>query len=135
MEPALMKWDEDCNPLLTPIRRLGDGTACEILKYSSNIWWDGEKFLDQIRNKAILAFEAEFPGCQALFLFDNAKNHCKYAENILWVSKMNMADSGKHARPIHTTYVLDKSHSDGGYCQSMVQNDGIPKGLKSVLTE
>ncbi|RPB03246.1 hypothetical protein L873DRAFT_1787065 [Choiromyces venosus 120613-1] len=96
---------------------------------------DGEKLLDQIRNKAISAFEAEFPGCQALFLFDNAKNHCKYVENALRVSKMNMADSGKHARPIHTTYVLDKSHPDGGYYQSIVQNDGTPKGLKSVLTE
>ncbi|RPB05007.1 hypothetical protein L873DRAFT_1664410, partial [Choiromyces venosus 120613-1] len=45
--------------LLTPIRTSGDGT-CEILKSGGDVWYHGEKLLDQIRNKVILGFEAEF---------------------------------------------------------------------------
>ncbi|RPA91018.1 hypothetical protein L873DRAFT_1626651, partial [Choiromyces venosus 120613-1] len=75
--------------LLTPVGKLGDGTTCEILKCSG----DGEAFGSNW-NKAISAFEVEFPGCQALFLFDNAKKHHKYAKNSLQVSKMNMANGG-----------------------------------------
>jgi len=48
---------------------------------------------------------------------------------------MNLADGGKHARPMCTTYVLDASHPEGGYMQSMVQANGTPKGLKTVLTQ
>jgi len=48
---------------------------------------------------------------------------------------MNLADGGKHAKKMRTTYVLDRSHPQGGYLQSMVLEDGTPKGLKTVLTE
>jgi len=75
--------------LLTPIGRLGDGVACEILKYESDVWWDGEKLLEQIINKAIPLFKSQFPGCKAFFLFDNAKTHCKYASDALRVSVTN----------------------------------------------
>ncbi|KAG0639114.1 hypothetical protein HOY80DRAFT_1045975 [Tuber brumale] len=121
--------------LLIPIGRLGDGAACEILKCGGNIWWDGGKLLEQIKTKAIPLFEAEFPWTKALFLFNNAKPHCKYADDALRVSKMNLADGGKHAKAMRSTYVVDESHPNGGYYQSMVQEDGTPKGLKSVLTE
>ncbi|KAG0640742.1 hypothetical protein HOY80DRAFT_1041121 [Tuber brumale] len=121
--------------LLTPIGRLGDGAACEILKCGGDIWWDGEKLLEQIKTKAIPLFKAEFPWAKALFLFDNAKTHFKYADDALRVSKMNLADGGKHAKAMRSTYVVDESHPNGGYYQSMVQEDGTPKGLKSVLTE
>ncbi|RPA95753.1 hypothetical protein L873DRAFT_1299615, partial [Choiromyces venosus 120613-1] len=121
--------------LLTPIGRLGDGAACQILKCSRDICLDREKLLDQIKNKAISAFEIEFPEYQALFQFNNTKNNNKYAENELWVLNMNMTDGGKYVKPIYTTYVLDESYPDGGYYQSMVQNNGTPKGLKTVLIE
>jgi len=91
--------------------------------------------LEQIKTKAIPLFEAEFPGCRALFLFDNAKTHIKYADNTLLVSKMNLADGGKHAKKMRRTYVLDRSHPQGGYFQFMVLEDGTPKGLNTVLTE
>ena len=121
--------------LVTPIGRLSEGAACEILKCGGDIWWDGEKLLEQIKTKAIPLFEAEFPGCKALFLFDNAKTHCKYADNALRVSKMNLVDGGKHAKQMRTTYVVDIQHPEGGYLQNMVQENGTPKGLKTVLTE
>jgi len=76
--------------LLTPVGRLGGGSACEILKCGGNVWWDGANLLNQITTKGIPTFEAEFPGCQALFMFDNAKNHSKYAVDALRVCKMNL---------------------------------------------
>ncbi|KAG0633878.1 hypothetical protein HOY80DRAFT_1062201 [Tuber brumale] len=120
---------------LTHIGRLEDGSACEILKCKGDIWWDGETLLDQVINKAIPAFEAQFPGCKALFLFDNAKNYCKYADDALRVSKMNLADGGKNAKPMRTTYVVDGSQPAGGYYQSMIYDDRTPKGLRTVLQE
>jgi len=121
--------------LVTPIGRLSEGAACEILKCGGDIWWDGEKLLEQIKTKAIPLLEAEFPGCKALFLFDNAKTHCKYADNALRVSKMNLVDGGKHAKQMRTTYGVDIQHPEGGYLQDILQENGTPKGLKTVLTE
>ena len=91
--------------------------------------------LNQITTKAIPTFEAEFPGCQALFIFDNAKNHSKYAEDALSVCKMNLEDGGKNAKPMRSTFIQDAQHADGGWHQSMVTENGIPKGLRTVLTE
>jgi len=48
---------------------------------------------------------------------------------------MNLADGGKHERPMWTTYVLHASHSQGCYRESMVQANRIPEGLKTVQTK
>ena len=69
--------------LLTPVRQLGRGSTCEILKCGGDVWWDWTKLLYQIKTKAIPVFEAEFPGCQALFMLDNATSHCRYANDAL----------------------------------------------------
>ena len=80
---------------LTPIGRLGDGDACQIMKCGGDIWWTGDRLLDQVIEKAIPAFEAQFPGSKALFAFDNSRNHCKYANDALRVSEMNLEPGGK----------------------------------------
>lgn len=121
--------------LLTPIGRLGGGKACEILKCGGDVWWDGAKLLEQVLTKAIPAFEEGFPGCQVLFMFDNAKSHIKYVEDALRVSKMNLEDGGKNARPMRATFVADITHPEGGWLQSLVREDGTPKGLRTVLSE
>jgi len=56
---------------LTPIGRLGHGDACVIMKCRGDTWWTGDRLLEQVIEKAIPAFEAQFPGCKALFAFDN----------------------------------------------------------------
>ena len=68
---------------LTPIGRLEDGQVYTILKYGGNVWWDGNKLLNQVVEKAITVFKGQFPGCKALFAFDNARNHLKYADDAL----------------------------------------------------
>jgi len=57
---------------LTPIGRLGSGEVCVTLACGGDIWWTRERLLEQVTTKAIPAFEAQFPGCQALFAFDNS---------------------------------------------------------------
>jgi hypothetical protein len=49
--------------------------------------------------KAIPSFENDYPGCQALVAFDNAKNHQKYVENALYVTE-NIKLGGKTTKVI-----------------------------------
>lgn len=46
--------------------------------------------MEQLTNKAIPAFERAFPGCQALFAFDNAKCPQKYAVDALHTGNINL---------------------------------------------
>ncbi|RPB03377.1 hypothetical protein L873DRAFT_1627462, partial [Choiromyces venosus 120613-1] len=58
-------------------------------------WWTGDCLLEQVVDKVIPTFEAQFPGCQALITFDNSKkNHLKYIEDALKVSEMNLELGG-----------------------------------------
>jgi len=83
---------------ITPIGRLGDGEACVVLKCGGDTWWTGDKLLDQVINKAIPAFKAQFPGCKALFAFDNSRNYLKFANDALRVSEMNLEPRGKNTK-------------------------------------
>lgn len=120
---------------LTPIGQLGGGDACVILKCGGGVWWNGDKLLEQVVDKAIPAFEAQFPGCKALFAFDNARNHLKFADDAPHVSEINLEPGGKNPKIMRDTYVLDPSHPNGGYVQSLVLPDSRPKGLKIILSE
>jgi len=52
--------------------------------------------LNQLTSKAIPAFEKSFPGCQALFAFDNAKSHQRYANDALRTGNINLSPGGKN---------------------------------------
>ncbi|KAI5839736.1 hypothetical protein DFP73DRAFT_598397 [Morchella snyderi] len=57
--------------------------------------------VDHIVQQTLLAvniFEAAYPGCQALFLFDNATSHSAFAEDALRVTRMNKGPGGE---PVH----------------------------------
>jgi len=54
--------------------------------------------VDHTIKAAIPIFERAFPGCQALFAFDNASNHTSYADDALRVDKMNLHPGGKQSR-------------------------------------
>ena len=118
---------------LTPIGRFRNGDACVIMKCGGNTWWTGDRLLEQVINKAIPAFEAPFPGCKGLFAFDNSRNHCKFANDALRGSEMNLEPGGKNIRSMRDTYVVDINHPAGGYLQSLQFPDGTPKGLRKVL--
>ena len=78
---------------------------------------------------AIPIFESAFPGCQALFLFDNATSHSAYTADALRASSMNLRPGGAQ-QPLRSGI-----NSLTGEIQAMVQPDGTPKGLQMVLQE
>ena len=51
--------------------------------------------LDYTIKVAIPIFNATFPSCQAVFLFDNAFNHSTYAADAIRVENMNLHPGGK----------------------------------------
>lgn len=109
----------------------------ELLKYGKDNYWDGNKMTDQTINLATRIFPYAYPGCQALFAFDNASNHACFAENALLARKMNLGAGGK--QPV----MRDGYHSTIPQPQFMTFPEdhpevllcGKPKGLKQVLTE
>ncbi|RPB03790.1 hypothetical protein L873DRAFT_1760223 [Choiromyces venosus 120613-1] len=78
---------------LTPcgrLRVLKHNSLELVLQYETSE--DGPKYqlVDQVLKLAIPVFESLFPGCQALFLFDNAMSHAAYSKDALRVSSMNL---------------------------------------------
>ena len=100
---------------LTPIVRLGDGNICEIRPCGGDTWWTGDKLLAQVTDKAIPDFEAQFPGCQGLFAFDNSRTHLKYADDVLQVSEMNLEPGGINKKAMRNIFVVDPREPNGGY--------------------
>ena len=117
---------------LSPIGRLGNGDVCKILKCGGDIWWTGEDMLEQLTTQAIPSFELAFPGCQALFAFDNAKSHQKYAADALRTGNMNLTPGGKNTVPMRDGWFVKDNQIQK---QSMMLPDGRLKGLKKVLEE
>ena len=78
-------------------------------------------------DEAIQIFKQKYPNAQALFLFDNAPSHKKYADDMLNTDRMNVRPGGRQPIMQDTVY--------NGQVQSMVLPDGQPKGMKLVLEE
>ncbi|CAG8827726.1 14992_t:CDS:2, partial [Cetraspora pellucida] len=100
-------------------------------------WWKAEDLINQVTNHAISIFEARFPGCQALFAFDNATSHSAFSRNALIANHMNLGPAGKQEKLHSTSYF----HKGRKYDQDMVflsdyyisELRGKAKGLKEVL--
>jgi len=116
----------------TPIR-----DAMEFLEHGKNNYWTGEKMVHHTMQIALPIFRVAFPGCQALFAFDNASNHSCFASDALLASKMNCGSGG--AQPLmRDEFIHSKQRA-----QSMVYPDNYPnyelrgkaKGLEQVLKE
>lgn len=54
----------------------------EFLEYGKDNYWDGDKMTDQTVNLATRIFPYAYPGCQALFAFDNTSNHALYERRL-----------------------------------------------------
>jgi len=97
-------------------------------------YWQAPDILKQLEEKAIPAFEQMHPEARGLFMFDNSTNHGAYAADALVAvaSKMNLNSGGK-VPVMRTTKFVDASGTV--VVQTMVDEHGIPKGLKQVLME
>jgi hypothetical protein len=109
--------------------RLSAASAANVLECGQGTWWNAERLIKQLEEVAIPIFNLAFPGCQALFIFDNATLHCSYKPDALRVGKINLYPGGKQPlmRP-------GRDHRTG-LEQLMVLPDGQAKGAKMILQE
>jgi len=97
--------------------------------YAGNIWWDGNKLVNQVLKLAISVFDSALPGYQASFLFDNATSHAAYSNYALCVSSVNLRP-GRGQGHLRTGI-----NTLTGEIQAIVMPDGIATGLQMVLQE
>ena len=107
------------------------------LEYGKDNYWTGEKMVEHTTRVAIPIFKHAFPDCEALFAFDNASNHCAFAEDALVASKMNLMPAGKqpllrdgfdYNRNMPQRMMFDDNHPDPAL-------RGKAKGIQQVLRE
>jgi len=99
----------------------------------------GDKMVDYTIQIVIPIFELVFPGCEALFAFDNASNHCAFAADALIASRMNRTPGGQQPL-LRSGWTGDSSNPQW---QAMVflenhpepQLRGKAKGVEQVLRE
>ena len=53
-------------------------------------WWEAMNLYNQVLDRAILIFEAQFPGMQAFFAVVNATSHAAYADDALCSNRMSL---------------------------------------------
>ena len=118
---------EICGPLRDPDTKK---LCVRYLEYGKGKWWRSANMVEHTRD-AIRIAEKLFPWAQLIFRFDNSSNHKKFASDALNVQKMNVNSGGK--QPVmHPTWFVG---ADGLEYQSMVTEEGEPKGLQMVLEE
>jgi hypothetical protein len=103
---------------------------------NGDAWWDTKQLLTQVKD-AIAIFEHIYPGCQALFIFDQSSAHASLPEDALKAFEMNKSDGGKQ-RKQRDTYIPGTGNAETGSpptIQLMTTADGRPRGLQSVLAE
>ena len=101
-----------------------------LLKYGTNAegYWNSEKFLNQMKHALTIA-EIKYPSSShnLVFLFDQSSGHTAYAEDSLNANRMNVNPGGSQPKMHNTTW--------NGSEQKMVDQNGIPKGMRKVLEE
>lgn len=124
--------DEEINERLLPRRQ-----ATEYFIYGKDRYWKGDDMVDHTVKVAIPIFDAAFPGCQAVFAFDNASSHNAYAADALRVGNMNLNPGGKQAT-MREGFIQGKQMQQNMQFPANYHDPqlaGKPKGIKRVLKE
>ncbi|KAI6037409.1 hypothetical protein PISMIDRAFT_28841 [Pisolithus microcarpus 441] len=106
--------------------------AGQSLEYGKNYdgYWNGELFVNQLKEKIIPAFERiHGAGYQALFFIDNSQGHSAYAEDALLASCMNVNPDGWYQKDGVT--VVQKMV----FSQDHPMHAGEPKGIKKYIRD
>jgi len=105
-------------------------TARVLLEYGAEKegYWNSERFMANIADAVAIA-EFKYPPQKntIVFIFDQSSCHKAYAEDALNASKMNVRPGGKQPCMRDTVWA--------GRVQKMVDDKGVPKGMKKVLEE
>lgn len=116
-------------------------SSMHIHEYGKDNYWTSEKMIAHTIEVAIPIFRYAFPGCRALFLFDNASNHCAFADNALVARRLNREPGGKQphmkdgfihnlGRPQPMSFPPVMEIDDPHY-----KHRGLPKGAEVLLKE
>lgn len=97
-----------------------------LLEHQAEGYFNNDMLVEQV-GRAIDIFEKKYPGVQAVFIFDHAPSHMKRPDDALNAEKMNVKDGGKQPFMRDTIW--------RGSVQRMVTDEGIQKGMRSVLEE
>lgn len=97
-----------------------------LLEHQSEGYFDNNMLIRQV-NKAVTIFERKYPAAQGMFIFDHAPSHMKRPDDDLNAEKMNVRDGGKQPFMRETVW--------NGEVQRMVTEEGIQKGMRTVLDE
>ena len=96
------------------------------LEIQKDGYFNNEHLLEQV-DKTIDIFERIHPDARGIFLFDNAPSHKKLADDALNVERMNVHPGGMQPVMRDTMWNGEK--------QTLVFDDGTPKGMKAILRE
>ena len=102
------------------------GEARLLLETHREGYFTNNLLLQQVA-RTVDIFERVHPNAVAVFLFDNAPSHRKVAEDALNADRMNVGPGGKQPIMHNTVW--------GGEVQRLVDDGGVPKGMKIVLQE
>ena len=97
-----------------------------LLETQRHGYFTNDMLLQQVE-KTIDIFERVHPQAKALFLFDNAPSHRKYADDVPNADRMNVGPGGKQPKMRNTVWA--------GGMQHLVDDSGVPKGMRAVLEE
>ena len=104
--------------------------ARQIIEYGENRdgYWTGDKFMSQVKRAVAIAdFKYPSQSYALLWIFDHSCNHTVKSHDALVASRMNVGLGGKQPSMRDTMYQ--------GKEQKLVTGEGVPKGLRMVLTE
>ena len=91
-------------------------------------YWTSEKFMTNIVDAAkIASFKYPSEKHTVMFIFDQSSCHRVFGEDALNVNRMNVRPGGMQPAMHDTMW--------GGRVQTMIDADGVPKGMKKVLEE
>ena len=97
-----------------------------LLETSRDGYFTNDHLLNQVE-KRVDIFERIHPDCTGVFMFDNAPSHRKVSDDALNANKMNVGPAGR--QPIMHDTIWE------GQVQRMVDDSGVPNGMKTVLEE
>ena len=102
------------------------GEARVLLETSREGYFTNEHLFKQVEN-GVDIFERVHPEAKGIFIFDNAPSHRKMADDALNANRMNVGPGGK--QPVMKDTIW------GGQIQKMVDENGIPRGMRARLEE
>ena len=96
-------------------------------------YWSSSHMEHQLQCLAIPLFEAQWPGHQAVFIFDNATNHTAFAPDALRVANMNLFSGGNQSHDMRDGW--NPLTQQPQPMHTWVRGRKVAKGMQKILEE